>query len=127
MTSWIVLILGYCAALAVFVFGIHESIKSFLSGTLTGLGPLALGCGLQVLLAWLFIGVRDRFESRCWELIRVNQDPSDNMTTEPVLGRQADGNDDRLAAARARRSRQFSKRLLALIDYAWPRSPVLSR
>jgi len=125
ITALVTLILGNCAAITIFLFGAYQGVKSFFSNapTLVSLGPLALGCGLQLLLVFLFVGVRDRFENRCWELIKADGGKSDEKANVSVLDRQAQGRDDRLAAVQERRSRQFSKRLRVLIEYAWPRPP----
>ena len=54
------LIVGYCAAIAIFVLGVFEGWRSFSANppTLGGIGPMALGCGSQLLILLLFKGPR---------------------------------------------------------------------
>ena len=114
---------GYCAALAIFVFGIYEGVEAFSSSnpTLAGVGPMVLGCCSQLLLAFLFLGIRDRFENRCWQLVAAE---AGALVGEPantqVLSRQAAGEDNFAGNVRMRQSERLSKRLRALIEEAWP-------
>ena len=117
------LIGGYCAALAILLFGIYEGVRSFSSDAppLTGVVPMVLGCGLQFLLVFLFHGTRDRFEHRCWQLIATDAGVlASNEARTEVLTKQADGEGSYLADVRKRQSRALSERLRALIDQAWP-------
>ncbi len=124
--AWLALIIGYCAALAVFFYGLFRIITIFTSDNLTlaSLVPMVIGVGLQLVLVVLIVGVRDRFEGHCWELIRVEADISTGGgSAHHMLGGQADGRGDQLTAAHARRTQRFSKRLAVLIEQAWPHHP----
>ena len=81
---------------------------------------MVLGIGLQLLLGLLFDRIRNRFEDHCWGLIEADPSTSIGGGMEAVLARQVNGGDDRTAAAEARRSQRFNKRLEVLIDLAWP-------
>ena len=126
MAASLTWVAGYCAAIAISVFGFYEGVKSSASEatTLVNLGLMAVGSGLGLLLSFLYVRIRDRFEDLCWELIKADGGTSVDGTADTcVLRRQVDGSDARLAAVRARRSQQFTKRLQVLIERAWPRSP----
>jgi hypothetical protein len=115
--------LGYCAALAIFAFGLYEAVKSFAADnpTLESLVPLFLGGGLQVLLSFLFLGIRDRFEDRCWKVVAAADVTSGKDGEAPlVVTRQTDGEDLYFADVRQRQSQRLSKRLVALIEQASP-------
>lgn len=133
LTIWaissITCVAGYCAATGIVAFGIYEGVKKFSSDVpfLWIVGPLALGCGLQILLAHLAVGIRERFEDRCWELVEGSGGTSFQTTEEAVLARQVDGKDASLGAIRARRSQKFSKRVLLLMEYAWAQKRGQSR
>jgi len=116
-------ILGYGAAVAVTILGLFESARSFSSDnpTLSGIGPMMLGTGLQLLLVFVFLNIRDRFEHRCWQIIAadIGLPVGDAMST-PVVAQLADGEDRFASDVRARQSRHLSKRLGVLIAQAWP-------
>jgi len=123
-TAQVTLIMGYGAALYLFILGLIQAAKSFATNPLPTLLPMVLGTGLQLVLAVPIVGVRDRFENRCWSLIEAyTAMPTDDEDVAHVVRAQANGRDDRLAAVDARRSRRFRRRLAALIEQAWPRSP----
>jgi apolipoprotein N-acyltransferase len=135
MAAWLTAILGYCAALAIVVFGLYEVVRTFSFDAVgefssdpplfMSVGPMIVGCGLQALLVFLFVGVLNRFEDRCWKLINGHAGPSiGEAAGDAMVSRQADGDDSTsLAAVRARRSKNFAKRLRGLIDHAWPPPP----
>ena len=115
--TWII---GACTGIAISIYGFLQGLKS--DGLLISIGPMWLGTALLLVLTVLFDRVRDRFERRCWELIEA--DPSTSIGgAEDVLAEQAGGRDDRTAAARARQSKRFHKRLAVLIEHAFPRCP----
>ena len=122
MAASLAMLLGFWAALMIFVTGIYELIKTIVDDpSFSGLGLMCLGCGLLFVLNFLFGRVRDRFEDRCWELINANGDPNAE-TPDSVLNRQANGATPDWRSAQARRSRRFSQRLRALVEMAWPSS-----
>lgn len=117
-------LIGCCAALAIFTSGLIGVVQSFTSNHPNpgSLVAMVLGCGLQGAFAVLIVGVRGRFEDRCWELIHGDAAwATGDSAGALLLGKQADGRDDRLAALRVLRSQRFAKRLKVLIDRAWPR------
>ena len=120
MAAGATMVVGYSAAVAIFVFGFCEEFSPNASVAMS-VGPMVLGCGLQLLLVSLFLRIRDRFEDRCWELISAElRTPDGSRASTQVLAKQVAGEDIRLAAVRARQSRHFAKRLKALVEQAWP-------
>ena len=112
---------GYLVALAVTIYGF---VQAFASGSdrplLSSLLPMVIGTALQAMLVTLFVGVRDRFEARCWDLIASDTGAIIVDGGAQALAGQTDGNEKRLADVRARQARRFSKRLRTLIEQAWP-------
>jgi hypothetical protein len=122
--AWLASILGYCAASAVFIYGLLHLVKSFGSNdsVLVSLGPMTLGLGLLLVLTVLIIAVVARFEDRCWELVRADSGTwVGDGAGDRVLSEQADGRAERPASVRVGRSRRLSKRLAVLVEHAWPR------
>ncbi len=115
-------VLGYCAAVAVFAFGLYQGFKVFTADTplSPSIGAILVGCGLQVFIVALFIRIRERFEQRCWELISSELGRTGDGRGAEVLQRLADGEANSVAEVRTHQSRRFSERLLTLIEYAWP-------
>src|SRR4051794_15194600 len=98
-------VVGYCAAVGILIFGIYEAWRSFSSSnpTLAGIGPMVLGCGLQLLIAFIFVGIRERFEDRCWQIVAADGGTSvSNRPIPQVLADQTDGEANALADVRAR-------------------------
>jgi hypothetical protein len=125
--AWLTSIIGYCAAIAVFVYGVLHLVTSLGShdSVLVSVGPMMLGTGLLGVLGVLIVAVRDRFEDRCWELISAEAGTwVGDGAGDRVLGQQADGRDERPAKVRAGRSQRLSKRLAVLVAHAWPRPPT---
>lgn len=122
MFAWVTGVLGYCAAVAVFAFGLYQGVKVFTSDAppLPSIGAMIVGCGLQGFIVALFIRVRERFEQRCWELISSELGRTDDGRGAEVLQRLADGEALSVTEVRTHQSRRFFKRLLTLIEYAWP-------
>jgi len=121
--AWLTFIVGYFASLALVAFGLYEVVQAFFSSdpTLASLVPLAFGAGLQLILCFIFLSIRDRFEHSCWELFEANSGASrGNAVNTQVLAKQTDGEERQLADMRSRQSRRLSKALGALIEQAWP-------
>jgi len=116
-------LVGYCATLAIFVYGLYKFVMATLADDYSsgGLDPMVIGCGLQLLIGFIFFRIRDRFEAYCWRLIVADAGTLvSNPKVDEILARQTDGDASLVAAVEARRSRRFSKRLEVLIEQAWP-------
>jgi hypothetical protein len=117
-------LVGSCAALAIFLYGLVQVVASFTSDDPkpVGISSMVLGAALLLMVCVLSVRIRDRFETQCWDLIEADGARLSNEADGDVVRRQADGQDDRLAAVSARRSKRFQRRLAVLIEHAWPRA-----